>query len=44
MSSPDPRKTLNRHDHPAQALGTRVTKDMNYGLFTEERENALMGS
>jgi len=24
---PDPRKTLNRHDHPAPALGTRAAKD-----------------
>ena len=26
-TSPDPRKPLNRHDHPAPAPGTRVAKN-----------------
>jgi len=29
----DPRKTLNRHYHPARALGTRVAKDTMFRSF-----------
>jgi hypothetical protein len=29
----DPRKTLNRHDHPAPTLGTRVAKNPMISIF-----------
>ena len=35
-ASPDPRQTLNRHDHPALALGTRAAKDTIFPALDPE--------
>ncbi len=40
------RKTTNRHDHPARALGTRVAKDMKnmvMGFLDRRTQNGLLG-
>ena len=38
----NPRKTLNRQDHPAQALGTRVAKIPRFGLRNRKTRRPLV--
>ena len=41
-TSSNPRKTLNRHDHPAQALGTRVAKIPMFCLRNRKTRRPLV--
>ena len=41
-TNPNPRKTLNRQDHPAQALGTRVAKIPRFGLRNRKTRRPLV--
>jgi hypothetical protein len=41
---PDPRKILNRPDHPVRALGTRVAKDPMFQPFSRKTQQPILGA
>jgi glutamate-1-semialdehyde aminotransferase len=43
ISNPNPRKTLNRHDHPALAPGTRVAKDTMFPSSQQRTRRPFKG-